>query len=63
MLTFHTEKSTFIGKLEEFGLSGLPLAADGGGGVYSGDSSTHRDSILSAQQSKAVEGAGRGRWT
>lgn len=50
MLTFHTGKSTFIGKLEEFSLSGLPLA--GGGGVYSGDSSTHTGIASSLHSSR-----------
>lgn len=66
------ERSTFIGKLEELRLSGLPLElllvvvggreGVGGGGMYSGDSSVDGDSILIAQQPKAVEGVGRNGW-
>lgn len=36
--------------------------AGGGGGVYSGGSSVDRDSILIAQQPKAVEGVERNGW-
>lgn len=59
------EGSTFIGKLEELSLSGLPLEQElvvVGGGVYSGGSSVDGDSILIAQQPKAVEGVERNGW-
>lgn len=50
--------STFIGKLEELSLSGLPLelVVGVGGGVYSCGRSIEEDSILITQQPKAVEG-------
>lgn len=53
------EGSTFIGKLEELSLSGLPLELVVVVGVYSGGSSIDGDSILIAQQQKAVEGVER----
>lgn len=61
------EGSTFISKLEELSLSGLPLELAVvvllvGGGLYSGGSSVDGDSILIAQQPKAVEGVERNGW-
>ena len=65
------EGSTFIGKLEELSLSGLPLelelevaaaAVVVVGGLYSGGSSVDGDSILIAQQPMAVQGVERNAW-